>query len=88
MTKSPLWPIYPFRITAALNNLKDLLENLDSKKLIIKLIPYIVIAYLGIKLIYLYGRIPGDNLFIKMLDMLQCLNHLFENPLPSFKGMI
>lgn len=39
---------------SSLNNLKDLVENLDRKKLIIKLIPYAVIAYLGNKLYYCF----------------------------------
>ena len=70
-----------------LNKFKDLVDNLDRKKLIIRGIPYIAIAYLGNKLIFLYRRIPGDNLFIKIFDMLQYLSHLFENPLPSFNGI-
>ena len=72
---------------SVMSDLKDFIENIDIKKLTIKLIPYSVIAYLGNKLIYLYGRIPGDNFFIKIFDMLQYLNHLFENPLPSFNGI-
>ena len=70
-----------------LNDLKDFLDNIDRKKLMIKLIPYIAIAYLGNKLIYLYWRVPGDNFFIKIFKLIQYLNHLFENPFPSFKGI-
>jgi type IV secretion system protein VirD4 len=56
----------------------------ETKKLLIKVLPYIVLALFLSNIGEAWRMASGWNASTKMLDFFQCLSPAFQNPLPSF----
>lgn len=68
-------------------NLKGYLERMppiDWKKVSISLIPYVIIAYIGNKLSWLYSCCVGQTMFAKLYVLISNINLAFSSLLPSF----
>ncbi len=63
----------------------DEFRNADKKKLIIRNLPYIMIAYFFNKLSFLYFRINVDDWFLRIFEMMNYFDRLFDSYVPSFK---
>lgn len=69
-------------------------KQLDKRKLLIKVLPYVLVAYQGNKMAELYFRCDSGNVFITVWQMLLNFGHLFDswmisiNPIHLFFGII
>ena len=57
--------------------------EIDAKKILIKVFPYILTGYFVDKVAWLYRNTPGEALN-KLLDVANGMGKAFQNPLPSF----
>ena len=64
--------------------LKAKTENIDKKKLILMNLPYILTGYFCDKIAWLWWVSPGQDASAKMMAVMEGLDGLFANPLPSF----
>ena len=64
--------------------LKAKTENIDKKKLILMNLPYILTGYFCDKIAWLWRVSPGQDASAKMMAVMEGLDGLFANPLPSF----
>lgn len=71
-------------LKAAAAKYKNKLENLAAKKVFLAAVPYIFAAYLGSKLARLWRASSGDTAYGRLFAVVDGLQGLFHNPLPSF----
>ena len=64
--------------------LKAKTGNFDKKKLILMCLPYILTGYFCDKIAWLWRVSPGQDASAKMMAVMEGLEGLFSNPLPSF----
>lgn len=64
--------------------LKAKTGNFDKKKLILMCLPYILTGYFCDKIAWLWRGSPGEDASAKMMAVMEGLEGLFSNPLPSF----
>lgn len=55
----------------------------DLKKYLIRLLPYLLIAWFGNRMAWLYRASPGDQPLYKFINGMSNFNAAFKNPLPS-----
>lgn len=55
----------------------------DIKKFILRILPYLIFAYLGDKLAWLYRLSPGSQALYKFINTVANLQSAFAHPLPS-----
>lgn len=55
----------------------------DLKKYLIRLLPYLLIAWFGNRMAWLYRVSPGDQALYKFINGMSNFNMAFKNPLPS-----
>ena len=67
-----------------IEDLKMAIETTDKKRFVVRLAPYIVIAFIFHKVSYLYILLPEGNIIIKLLEVLKYLKYIFKSPLISF----
>lgn len=53
------------------------------KKYLIRLLPYLLIAWFGNRMAWLYRASPGDQPLYKFINGMSNFNMAFKNPLPS-----
>ena len=54
------------------------------KRQILRSLPYLLVGYLGNKMMFLYRIYPSDNIFQKALASVTYLSYITTRPLPSF----
>ena len=62
---------------------KEKTGNIDKKKLFLMNLPYVLAGYFFDKVACLWRVSPGQDASAKMMAVLEGLNDLFKNPLPS-----
>lgn len=80
------WEWFRKVVCLLLDKRDELLEEwkqLDKRKLIIRTVPYILVAYLGDKVAALYFLCHSGNFFITVWRMLMNFGYLFDSWLPS-----
>ncbi len=65
-------------------NLKAKTGNIDKKKLVLMNLPYLLVGYFCDKAAWLWRVSPGQDASAKMMAVMEGLEGLFSNPLPSF----
>lgn len=65
-------------------NLKAKTGNIDKKKLVLMNLPYLLVGYFCDKVAWLWRVSPGQDASAKMMSVMEGLEGLFTNPLPSF----
>ena len=65
-------------------NLKAKTGNIDKKKLVLMNLPYLLVGYFCDKVAWLWRVSPGQDASAKMMSVIEGLEGLFTNPLPSF----
>ena len=65
--------------------LKAKTGNIDKKKFVLMNLPYILTGYFCDKVACLWRVSPGQDASAKMMAVLEGLNDLFKNPLPSLQ---
>ena len=77
-------------ITKDLKNIpktiKSKTKSMEPKKVILKVLPYVIFGYVANKFAYGYRVTPGDAALNKLMDSLSS-NVAFANPMPSFNPM-
>ena len=63
--------------------LKAKTGNIDKKKFVLMNLPYFLTGYFCDKVACLWRVSPGQDASAKMMAVLEGLNDLFKNPLPS-----
>ena len=71
-------------LKAVPEKLKAQAGNVDKKKLFLMSLPYILVGYFCDKIAWLWRVSPGQNASDKMMAVMNRLDKLFANPLPSF----
>ena len=71
-------------LTSVPEKLKAKMGNIDKKKLFLMCLPYILIGYFCDKIAWLWRVSLGQDASAKMMAVMEGLNDLFSNPLPSF----
>ncbi len=66
--------------------IKSKTKSMEPKKVILKVLPYVIFGYVANKFAYGYRVTPGDAALNKLMDSLSS-NIAFANPLPSFNPM-
>lgn len=64
--------------------LRGKLENVETKKLLLKSAPYVIVGYILNKISWQYRHEDRKNVFQKLLYTLSEFGTSFKNPLPSF----
>ena len=64
--------------------LKAKTGNVDKKKLLLMSLPYVLAGYFCDKIAWLWRVSPGQDASAKMMVLMEGLEDLFSNPLPSF----
>ena len=64
--------------------LKAKTGNVDKKKLFLMNLPYVLAGYFCDKIAWLWRVSPGQDASAKMMAVMEGLEGLFSNPLPSF----
>ena len=67
-----------------IEDIKHEISIIDKKKLVIRLLPYIMISYVFNKLGQQYRALQGDNLFVTLYEILVQIDKLFKPINPSF----
>lgn len=70
-------------LRAVPKNLKEKAEGIDTKKLVLMNLPYILVGYFCDKVAYLWRTSPGQDASAKMMAVMEGLDSLFSKPLPS-----
>ena len=65
-------------------NLKAKTGNIDKKKLVLMNLPYVLAGYFCDKIACLWRVSPGQDASAKMMAVMEGMEGLFSNPLPSF----
>ena len=73
-----------FNLTEIPKNLKAKAGGMDTKKLVLLNLPYIFAGYFCDKVAWLWRVSEGTNASDKMMAVMNRLDKLFANPLPSF----
>ena len=60
------------------------MKQIDLKKLFIRALPYLLFAYLGDKIAWLYRISPGEQPLYKLIYAVSNLKYAFQSILPSF----
>ena len=60
------------------------MKQIDLKKLFIRALPYLLLAYLGDKIAWLYRISPGEQPLYKLIYAVSNLKYAFQSILPSF----
>ena len=71
-------------LTEIPKNLKAKAGGMDTKKLVLLNLPYIFAGYFCDKVAWLWRASEGTNASDKMMAVMNRLDKLFANPLPSF----
>ena len=66
--------------------IKSKTKFMEPKKVILKVLPYVIFGYVANKFTYGYRVTPGDAALNKLMDSLSS-NVAFANPMPSFNPM-
>lgn len=66
--------------------IKSKTKSMEPKKVILKVLPYVIFGYVANKFTYAYRVTPGDAALNKLMDSLSS-NVAFANPMPSFNPM-
>lgn len=66
--------------------IKSKTKSMEPKKVILKVLPYVIFGYVANKFAYGYRVTPGDAALNKLMDSLSS-NAAFANPMPSFNPM-
>ena len=66
--------------------IKSKTKSMEPKKVILKVLPYVIFGYVANKFTYAYRVTPGDAALNKLMDSLSS-NAAFANPMPSFNPM-
>ena len=66
--------------------IKSKTKSMEPKKVILKVLPYVIFGYVANKFAYGYRVTPGDAALNKLMDSLSS-NVAFANPMPSFNPM-
>ena len=66
--------------------IKSKTKSMEPKKVILKVLPYVIFGYVANKFTYGYRVTPGDAALNKLMDSLSS-NVAFANPMPSFNPM-
>lgn len=64
--------------------MKQLLSRIDLKKFLIRLLPYLIIAYFFDKVSWLYRLTPQDQILYKLIYTISNIQYAFHSFLPSF----
>ena len=64
--------------------MKQLLSRIDLKKILIRLLPYLIIAYFFDKISWLYRLTPQDQILYKLIYAISNIQYAFHSFLPSF----
>ena len=64
--------------------LKAKMGNVDKKELLLMNLPYVLAGYFCDKIAWLWRISPGQDASAKMIEVMEGLEDLFSNPLPSF----
>ena len=64
--------------------MKQLLSRIDLKKFLIRLLPYLIIAYFFDKVSWLYRLTPQDQILYKLIYTISNIQYAFHSSLPSF----
>lgn len=64
--------------------LSERLASVDMRRLIMRNIPYLIVAYMADKAAWLYRRCAGDSFIVKAGALFLDFNRAFGNPAPSF----
>ena len=65
-------------------NLKEKVGGMDTKKLVLLNLPYFLVGYFCDKAACLWRISPGNDASAKMMAVMEGMDSLFSNPLPSF----
>lgn len=65
-------------------NLKAKVDGVDAKKLVLLNLPYLFVGYFCDKIAWLWRVSAGSNASDKMMAVMNRMDKLFVNPLPSF----
>jgi type IV secretion system protein VirD4 len=71
-------------VTSVPEKLKGKVKGGDTKKLVFLNVPYILIGYFGDKVADLWRVAEGSSTTDKVMEVLNGMNTMFSNPLPSF----
>mgnify|MGYP001028722380 FL=1 len=64
--------------------LKAKMGNVDKKELLLMNLPYVLAGYFCDKIAWLWRVSPGQDASAKLMAVMEGLEDLFSNPLPSF----
>ena len=64
--------------------MKQLLSRINLKKFLIRLLPYLIIAYFFDKISWLYRLTPQDQILYKLIYTISNIQYAFHSFLPSF----
>ena len=64
-------------------SLKAKTGNIDKKKLVLMSLPYVLAGYFCDKMAWLWRVSPGQDASAKMMAVMEGMNGLFADPLPS-----
>ena len=70
-------------LKAVPKNLKEKAGGIDTKKLVLMNLPYILVGYFCDKVAYLWRTSPEQDASAKMMAVMEGLDSLFSKPLPS-----
>lgn len=60
------------------------IDRNDLKKYLIQLLPYLIFAYFGDKIAWIYRLSPGEQILQRIINALINLQYIFSTPFPSF----
>ena len=63
--------------------MKQLLSRINLKKFLIRLLPYLIIAYFFDKVSWLYRLTPQDQILYKFIYTISNIQYAFHSFLPS-----
>lgn len=64
--------------------MKQLLSRINLKKFLIRLLPYLIIAYFFDKISWLYRLTPQDQILYKLIYTISNIQYAFHSFFPSF----
>lgn len=71
-------------LKAVPKNLKEKVKGVDTKRLILLNLPYVLAGYFFNKAAFLWRVAEGGNASDKMMAVMSQMDQMFSNPLPSF----
>ena len=71
-------------IKAVPASLKEKAGSVNVKKLVLMNLPYVLVGYFCDKMAYLWRTALGSNASDKMMAVMEGLEKMFANPIPSF----